>query len=67
MINILISYRRKDSADAAGRIYNRLIQEFGRQAVFKDVDSIPVGVDFRTHLDDQVAKSNVFLVVIRRE
>ena len=30
MINILISYRRKDSADAAGRIYNRLIQEFGR-------------------------------------
>jgi hypothetical protein len=61
---IYISYRRQDSADVTGRIYDQLIQQFGREAVFKDVDSIPVGVDFRTYLDAQVAKCHVFLAVI---
>lgn len=64
MSNILISYRREDSADVSGRIYDRLVQQFGQGAVFKDVDSIPLGVDFGTFLDEQVAKCNVFLAVI---
>ena len=32
-----------------------------------DVDSIPLGVDFRTYLDVQVAKCHVFLAVIGRD
>jgi formylglycine-generating enzyme required for sulfatase activity len=63
MSKILISYRREDSADVTGRIYDRLIQVFP-QSVFRDVDSIPLGVDFRTYLDEQVAKCDVFLAVI---
>ncbi len=43
---------------------DRLVQQFGREAVFVDVDSIPFGVDFRTYLDEQVAKCDVFLAVI---
>lgn len=66
MSNILISYRREDSADITGRIDDRLVQQFGREAVFKDVDSIPLGVDFRTYLDAPVAKCDVFLAVIGR-
>jgi formylglycine-generating enzyme required for sulfatase activity len=66
MSKILISYRREDSADVTGRIYDRLIQRFGQGAVFKDVDSIPLGVDFRIYLDEQVAKCEVFLAVIGR-
>ena len=66
MSKILISYRREDSADVTGRIYDRLVQQFGREAVFKDVDSIPLGVDFRAYLDQQVAKCDVFLAVIGR-
>lgn len=66
MSKILISYRREDSADVTGRIYDRLIQQFGREGVFKDVDSIPIGVDFRRYLDEQVAKCDVFLAVIGR-
>lgn len=50
MSKILISYRREDSAHVTGRIYDRLVQQFGRTAVFKDVDSIPLGIDFRTYL-----------------
>jgi formylglycine-generating enzyme required for sulfatase activity len=64
MSKILISYRREDSADATGRIYDRLVQQFGRAAVFKDVDSIPLGINFRKHLDEQVAKCDVFLAII---
>ena len=67
MSKILISYRREDSTDVTGRIYDRLIQQFGQGAVFKDVDSIPFGVDFRTYLDAQVAKCEVFLAVIGRD
>ena len=66
MSKILISYRRDDSADVTGRIYDRLIQRFGQGAVFKDVDSMPLGVDFRIYLDEQVAKCEVFLAVIGR-
>jgi hypothetical protein len=43
---IFISYRRDDSADIAGRIYDRLVQRFGEDSVFKDVDSIPSASTF---------------------
>lgn len=64
---IFICYRREDSADVTGRIYDRLIQQFGREMVFLDVDQIPPGVDFRIYLDEQVARCDVFLVVIGQE
>lgn len=47
---IFISYRRCDSIDIVGRIYDRLVAHFGANSVFKDVDSIPFGVNFRQHL-----------------
>ncbi|HSL03717.1 MAG TPA: toll/interleukin-1 receptor domain-containing protein [Nitrospiraceae bacterium] len=67
MSKVLISYRREDNADVTGRIYEWLTRKFGREAVFKDVDSIPLGVDFRIYLDQQVAKCDVFLAVIGRD
>ena len=62
--NIFVSYRRDDSADVAGRIYDRLIDKFGKIRVFKDVDSIPLGVDFRDYIDTSISQSAVLLVVI---
>ena len=64
---IFISYRRDDSSDVAGRIYDRLIQHFGKHSVFKDVDSIPLGADFRKHLSDSVGRCDVLLTVIGRQ
>ncbi|MEO7841852.1 MAG: toll/interleukin-1 receptor domain-containing protein, partial [Anaerolineales bacterium] len=61
---IFVSYRRADSADVTGRIYDRLTGHFGKAAIFKDVDSIPPGVDFKEHLEKAVARCRVFLVVI---
>lgn len=61
---IFLSYRRDDSSDITGRIYDRLTQHFGADRVFKDVDSIPLGVDFKQHLSLAVSQCNVFLAVI---
>jgi acyl carrier protein len=61
---IFISYRRADSADVSGRIYDRLAGEFGDAAVFKDVDDIPFGVDFKAYLGDMVRKCDIQLAVI---
>jgi hypothetical protein len=61
---IFISYRRADSADITGRIYDRLVAHFGTSAIFKDVDSIPPGIDFKEHLEKAVGRCRIFLVVI---
>ncbi|MGB7858647.1 MAG: toll/interleukin-1 receptor domain-containing protein, partial [Pseudolabrys sp.] len=61
---IFINYRREDSISTAGRLYDRLSQTFGRKNIFMDVDHIPAGVDFVTHLNSQVAACNIILVVI---
>jgi len=62
--SIFLSYRRSDSQDVAGRIHDRLIQHFGSAHVFKDVDSIPLGVDFRRYVGDQIGRCDVLLAVI---
>lgn len=62
--HIFISYRRADSADIAGRIYDRLVDEFGRPLIFKDVDSIPLGTNFKEYLDRKVSECNVLLAII---
>src|SRR5208337_4093923 len=63
-MNVFISYRRKDSQYIADRIYDWLVPEFGPDNVFKDVDAIPLGRDFRRILQDAVARCDVLLVVI---
>jgi len=67
MPKIFISYRRQDSIETTGRIYDQLAGQFGSENVFMDVDAIPPGVDFRKHLHDAVAGCDVFLAVIGRD
>lgn len=62
--SIFISYRRSDSIAETGRIYDRLTSEFGRDHVYKDVDSIPLGSDFAEELDKAVGQCRVLLVII---
>jgi hypothetical protein len=50
---IFIGYRRDDTADVAGRIFDALESRFGRDRIFKDVDNLRPGADFgRRRLDD---------------
>ncbi len=64
MPRIFISYRRADSRTFTGRIYDRLLVAFGETQVFKDVDDIPAGDDFRQVLHQAVVSSNVLLAII---
>jgi TIR domain len=61
---IIISYRRKDSDVFAGRLRDRLAARFGEDSVFIDVDSIPVGADFRVHIQEELSKADAVLVVV---
>ncbi len=61
---IFICYRREDSADVAARIYDALVNRFGRQMIFKDVDDIPLGFDFREVIDRKLDESLAVLVII---
>ena len=63
-MKIFISYRRKDSTYLVGRIRDQLIAVFGDGTVFRDLDDIPAGVDFRTILEKETAECNVMLVII---
>ena len=63
-MRIFISYRRGASSDIVGRIDDHLRQNFGPDSVFRDVDNIPIGVDFHQVLIDAIAQADVVLVVI---
>ena len=58
---------REDSAGNAGRVFDRLSNEFGRDLLFMDVDAIPLGVDFVKFLQTEVAKCSVLLAIIGRD
>ncbi len=64
MRRVFVSYRREDSADVTGRICDRLISHFGRENVYMDVDAIPLGADFRDHIDEAVGRCDALLAVI---
>jgi len=61
---IFLSYRREDTKHVAGRIFDRLAQEFGEKEVFFDVDTIPIGVDFRSHVTSSIEDSAVLIALI---
>jgi pyruvate/2-oxoglutarate dehydrogenase complex dihydrolipoamide acyltransferase (E2) component len=61
---LFICYRREDSEHAAGRLYERLIGAFGDDAVFMDIDSIPLGADFVDHVNEQIACCVATIVMI---
>ncbi len=63
MPNIFISYRREDSAYAAGIIRDRLSRAFSG-TIFMDVDTIPIGVDYRDHIGNEVAQCDLMLALI---
>lgn len=64
MPRITISYRRDDSGVITGRIFDRLAAHYGRDAVFRDIDNIPPGVDFRQHIAKVLDESDILLAIV---
>ena len=61
---IFISYRRQETAYPAGWLYERVAAHFGREQVFKDVDSIVLGDDFAEVIANAVGSCDVLLALI---
>lgn len=67
MPKIAISYRRADSQDVTGRIFDRLVQHFGKQSIFFDIATMRLGFDFRKQIEETLQRSDVLLAVVGPE
>jgi hypothetical protein len=61
---VFISYRREDTAPAAGRVYDRLCQVLSKPNVFFDVSTIAGGEIFDRKLMSEIELSDAVLVFI---
>ena len=67
MANIFISYRRRDSAPVAKRIYEWLAARPNGSAVFMDLSGIEPGENFHEALRREIDAAEVMLVIIGKE
>jgi len=61
---LFLSYRRNDTQHLAGRMFDRLVTQFGESDLFFDVDTIPYGVNFREHIRTFISDCDIMIVVI---
>jgi hypothetical protein len=67
MPRVFISYRRESGWALAGRVYDMLIEKFGKENVFIDIDDIEPGEDFAAVLEDTLLKVDAILPIIDRD
>jgi uncharacterized protein YigE (DUF2233 family) len=63
----VISYRRADSQDIAGRIADHLRHRLGERQVFLDTGSIPAGADFRDTIRQALRRRGVLVAIVGPE
>jgi hypothetical protein len=61
---VFISYRRQETAYAAGWLYERLRERLGSSEIFKDIDSLSPGDDFANEIHSAVGACDVLLALI---
>jgi hypothetical protein len=61
---VFISYRREDSAGYAGRLYDVLSTEFGKENTYMDLDTIEGGDNFTAVIDEKIGVSEALVAVI---
>jgi len=64
MSGIFICYRRKDTDYIAGRLHKQLADHFGRDQVFRDINTIKLGSDFGERIDSFVGSCDALVAVI---
>ena len=64
MTTVFISYRPPDSADVAGRLYERLADRLGVDKVFKNVNSNSAGDFFLDSIAEAITESDAVLALV---
>jgi tetratricopeptide (TPR) repeat protein len=62
--SVFISYRRSDVPGDARGVYDRLVQKFGRNNVFMDVDRLLAGQRFDRELSKALVQCEVLIAII---
>lgn len=66
-MRIYISYRRADAVARASRLGDALAARIGADAVFRDIDFLGAGTDFRQQLTNAITHADTILVVIGKD
>jgi len=67
MSRVFVSYRRKDTADIVGRLFDRLTGCFGRDRILLDVDALMAGESYREQIRRLIDNCRVVLAVVGSE
>jgi hypothetical protein len=61
---IFLCYRHEDTQGFARGIYESLASKYGRERVYRDIDSTPAGVRYATWIESRVSLCSVMIVLI---
>lgn len=64
---VFVSYRRADTQRVVDRLCDKLFEGLGRDSIFRDIDSVGLGQDFREVVEKTLDDCTVGLVVIGTE
>lgn len=64
MASVFISYRRADSSTWAKKLYGHLSMRFGKDLIFKDIESLTPGAKWMETILEEVHSCDVFLLLI---
>lgn len=64
MADIFVCYRRADARGDAGRLADSLDEHFERSQIFRDVESLEGGTNYKTAIDQAIAHCTALLAVI---
>jgi hypothetical protein len=64
---IFVCYRRDDSSGHAGRLFDKLVDHFGKDRIFMDIDTIEPGEDFIEVIENAVGSCEILIAMIGRQ
>jgi hypothetical protein len=64
---IFLCYRRSDTGGVAGRLYDRLLQEYTDEEVFRDIDDIPGGANFVAASERALENAQAFVALVGKD
>jgi hypothetical protein len=67
MGGFFICYRRGDAPAETGRLHDALVHQFGSRLVFRDINSLEPGAEWREEIGRRIADSDALIVVIGRK
>jgi hypothetical protein len=61
---VFLCYRRGDKEAGVGRLYDRLVNRFGKNRVFRDIDAVLPAADFVAEIDRALSRAGVLIAII---